>query len=111
MTRIYNRFHDPDETGSDIAELRALHAAMDRAVLDAYGWRDIPTVCKFLLDYEIDEEEWGRRKKPYRYRWPDAIRDEVLARLLALNAERAEAERVDADHEPGYRTKEYRLAP
>ena len=99
MTRTCNRFHDPDETDPDIAELRDLHAAMDRAVLDAYGWRDVPTDCAFLLDYEIDEEEWGRRKKPYRYRWPDAVRDEVLARLLALNAERAEAERVAADHE------------
>ena len=99
MTRIYNRFHDPDETDPDIAELRALHTAMDRAILDAYGWNDIPTDCEFLLDYAIDEEEWGRRKKPYRYRWPDAIRDEVLARLLALNAERAEAERTTADHE------------
>ena len=28
----------------------------------------------------------------YRYRWPDDIRDEVLARLLELNAERAAAE-------------------
>ena len=54
---------------------------MDRVVLDAYGWNDIPTDCEFLLDYEIDEEEWGKRKKPYRYRWPDDIRDEVLARL------------------------------
>jgi hypothetical protein len=27
-------------------------------VLDAYGWSDIPTDCEFLLDYEIDEEEW-----------------------------------------------------
>ena len=99
MTRIYNRFHDPDETDPDIAELRALHTAMDRAILDAYGWNDIPTDCEFLLDYAIDEEEWSRRKKPYRYRWPDAIRDEVLARLLALNAERAEAERTTADHE------------
>ena len=62
---------------------------MDRAVLDAYGWTDIPTDCEFLLDYEIDEATWGRKKKPYRYRWPDPIRDEVLARLLALNAERA----------------------
>ena len=43
---------------------------MDRAVLDAYGWDDIPTDCEFLLDYEIAEEEWGKRKKPYRYRWP-----------------------------------------
>ena len=99
MTRIYNRFHDPDETAPDITKLRDRHAAMDRTVLDAYGWNDIPTDCEFLLDYAIDEEEWGRRKKPYRYRWPDAVRDEVLARLLALNAERAEAERAAADHE------------
>jgi hypothetical protein len=34
----------------------------------------------------------GRRKLPWRYRWPDAVRDEVLARLLALNAERYEEE-------------------
>ena len=95
MTRTYNRFHDPDEDSPDIAELRRLHAAMDRAVLAAYGWRDIAPDCEFLLDYAIDEEEWGRKKKPWRYRWPDAVRDEVLARLLALNAERAEAEGAD----------------
>ena len=65
---------------------------MDRAVLDAYGWTDIPAGCEFLLDYEIDEEEWGDKKKPYRYRWPDDVRDEVLARLLDLNATRAAEE-------------------
>ena len=92
MTKTYNRFHDPYEDDPAIAELRELHAAMDRAVLDAYGWTDIPTDCDFLLDYEIDEATWGRKKKPYRYRWPDSIRDEVLARLLALNAERAAEE-------------------
>ena len=62
------------------------------AVLDAYGWRDIPTDCELLLDYEIDEAEWGNRKKPYRYRWSDGVRDEVLARLLELNAARAAEE-------------------
>ena len=92
LTKTYNRFHDPDETDPDIATLRDLHSAMDRAVLDAYGWTDIPTDCEFLLDYEIDEEEWGTRKKPYRYRWPDDVRDEVLARLLELNAVRANEE-------------------
>ena len=92
LTRTYNRFHDRDEDDPGITELRALHAAMDRAVLDAYGWHDIPTDCEFLLDYAIDEEQWGRRKKPYRYRWPDATRDEVLARLLELNADRAAEE-------------------
>ncbi len=92
LTKTYNRFHDPDETDPEIAMLRDLHAAMDRAVLDAYGWTDIPTDCEFLLDYTVDEESWGTRKKPYRYRWPDEVRDEVLARLLALNAEQFEAE-------------------
>jgi len=93
LTRTYNRFHDPDERDPEIAQLRELHAAMDRAVLDAYGWTDLSTDCEFLLDYEIDEDTWSpRRKKPYRYRWPAETHDEVLARLLELNAERASAE-------------------
>ena len=92
LTKTYNRFHDPDETDPDIATLRDLHSAMDRAVLYAYGWIDIPTDCEFLLDYDIDEEGWGTRKKPYRYRWPNEVRDEVLARLLELNAKRANEE-------------------
>ena len=102
MTRIYNRFHDIYETDPRIVELRELHAAMDRAVLDTYGWSNIPTDCDFLLDYEIDETTWGRKKKPYRYRWPNSVRDEVLARLLALNAERAadEADRSAPDVRP-----------
>jgi hypothetical protein len=88
MTKTYNRFHDLNERDPDILRLRELHAAMDRAVLDAYGWADIATDCDFFLDYEIDEETWGDKKKPYRYRWPDAVRDEVLARLLDLNQRR-----------------------
>ena len=93
LTKTYNRFHDPNENAPEIDRLRKLHAAMDRAALDAYGWSDIPTDCNFLLAYEIDEEEWGRKKKPYRYRWPNDVHDEVLARLLELNGERAAKER------------------
>ncbi len=92
LTKTYNRFHDPYEHDPDIECLRELHADIDRAVLAAYGWDDVPTACEFLLDYEIDEEEWGNKKKPYRYRWPDEVRDDVLARLIALNAERAAEE-------------------
>ena len=92
LTKTYNRFHDPNEDTPTIAKLRDLHTAMDRAVLNAYGWQDIHTDCAFLLDYEIDKEEWGAKKKPYRYRWPNEVRDEVLARLLELNAQRAAAE-------------------
>ena len=92
LTKTYNRFHDLDEREPDILKLRELHAAMDKAVLNAYGWGNIDTSCEFLLDYEIDEEEWGDRKKPWRYRWSDEIQAEVLARLLELNAERAQSE-------------------
>mgnify|MGYP001005952891 FL=1 len=92
LTKTYNRFHDPDEDSADILRLRDLHEAMDRAMLDVYGWTDIPTACEFLLDYEEDEEEASARRKPWRYRWPDDVRDEVLARLLELNAQRAAEE-------------------
>jgi hypothetical protein len=60
--------------------------------------------CEFLLDYEDDEDQelatsnqelaTRRRRKPWRYRWPDDFRDEVLARLLELNRQRAEQERL-----------------
>ena len=92
LTATYNRFHDPYEDDPEIATLRELHAAMDRAVLYAYGWTDISTDCEFLIDYEIDKETWGARKKPYSYRWPNEVRSEVLARLLELNAQRASEE-------------------
>jgi hypothetical protein len=92
LTKTYSRFHDCDERDPQIAKLRDLHAAMDRTLLDAYGWSDIKANCEFFLEFEIDEEEWGDKKKPWRYRWPDEVRDEVLARLLKLNAERAKEE-------------------
>ncbi|MBW4599044.1 MAG: N-6 DNA methylase [Calothrix sp. FI2-JRJ7] len=96
LTDTYNRFHDPDEYNPEIIKLRELHTAMDRAVLDAYGWTDISTDCDFLLDYEEEEDtenSSGRqKKKPWRHRWGEETHDEVLARLLDLNQQRAEAE-------------------
>ena len=60
-----------------------------------------------LLPYEEEEEDEnggtpvpqsspaGRgKRKPWRYRWPDEFRDEILARLLELNKQRAEEERL-----------------
>jgi hypothetical protein len=101
LTKTYNRFHDPEERSPDILKLRELHAAMDKAVLEAYGWHDLAetAACEFLLDYEEDEDDeestgGRRRKKPWRFRWPDDFRDGVLARLLELNRQRAEEERL-----------------
>ena len=95
LTRTYNRFHQPDERDPGITRLRESHKTMDRAVLRAYGWNDLTDIeCEFIPDYEMDEDESGRKKKPLHYRWPDELRDEILMRLLALNRERAEEERL-----------------
>ena len=93
MTTTCNRFQDPEERGRGIARLHDLHAEMDRAVLDAYGWDDIQTDCELLLDLEIDGYTRRRKRNQWRHRWPDDVRDDALARLLALNAERAREER------------------
>lgn len=98
LTNTYNRFHGPGERDPDILKLRELHAAMDLAALDAYGWTDLRPTWEFLLDYDdkgdTGEEGPRRRRKPWRYRWPDDLRDEVLARMLELNRKLAEQERA-----------------
>jgi hypothetical protein len=92
LTKTYNCFHDPTEESADIRRMRELHDAMDRAVLDAYGWQDIRPVCAFFpeFDDEEEEDENGRpKRRKYRCRWIQEIQDEVLARLLDLNRQRA----------------------
>ena len=78
LTKTYNRFHDPHETSPDILKLRELHAAMDRAVLEAYGWHDLAqtATCEFLLDYEDDEDEEEPSPQPLAQR---AREEEALA--------------------------------
>lgn len=91
LTKIYNRFHARGERASDIARLRTLHAEMDVAVLCAYGWDDLADrATPEFIEQDADE---GKTPKT-RFDWPAEFKDEVLARLLALNAERAAAERA-----------------
>lgn len=91
LTKTYNRFHDRRQNGSDIARLRELHTEMDAAVLRAYGWDDLADRAQpEFIEQDADE---GKQAKT-RFDWPSEFKDEVLARLLALNAERAAAERA-----------------
>ena len=46
-----------------------LHAQMDRAVLDAYGWTDIQPIYEFRE--QLDEE--------HRLSWGEYVQDEVLS--------------------------------
>jgi hypothetical protein len=91
MTKTYNRFHDRDERARDIEGLRDLHAKMDRAVLLAYGWDDLAARAEAQWLDDGNEPEHVYQGRLF---WPSAFRDEVLSRLLSLNAERADAERA-----------------
>jgi hypothetical protein len=86
LTKTYNRFHNPEERSADILQLRSLHAQMDRAVLDAYGWTDILPIYDFRE--QLDEST--------RLTWAEDTRDEVLARLLELNRVMAAKEADEA---------------
>jgi len=79
LTSTYNRLKDPGEHDPRVLSLRRLHEAMDRAVLDAYGWTDlaVPPFCP-----RSDDE----RAQLARFE------DEVIDRLFALNSERAAEE-------------------
>jgi hypothetical protein len=91
LTKLYNRFHAQGENAPDIARLRALHAEMDAAMLRAYGWDDLADrAAPEFIEQDADE---GKTPKT-RLDWPSDFKDEVLARLLALNATRAAEERA-----------------
>jgi N-6 DNA Methylase len=101
MTKTYNRFHQRGETAEDIKRLRELHAAMDRAVLEAYGWHDLAARAAPIFLDETNEDDHTYQGRLF---WPSNFRDEVLARLLALNAERY-AEEVRLGIAPGIKDK------
>jgi hypothetical protein len=65
LTKTYNALKDPNCSDRTVLKLRGLHEAMDRAVLDAYGWGDID-----VLQY------------------PEPLGLEVIDRLYALNQDR-----------------------
>ncbi|WP_254380212.1 DNA methyltransferase [Corallococcus exiguus] len=76
LTTTYNRLKDDTVTDPAVQSLRTLHEAVDRAVLDAYGWTDVqvPPYC-------------GATAAQL-----EAFEDDVLDRLFDLNAQRAREE-------------------
>jgi len=90
LIELMNRFHDPNETSDEIQKLRGIHEAMDRAVLNAYGWQDLALSarCEFLPPPGEKQQRYFRRSiqdaKELRLRWPDEFGQRVLDRLLAI---------------------------
>lgn len=90
LTKTYNRFHNPDETATDIQQLRELHVEMDNAVAAAYGWQDLE------LGHDFHETKQG-----LRFTISETARREVLDRLLELNHQRYAEEVAQGLHDKG----------
>ena len=97
LTKTYNLFHarelspeivrrvskkDADTAAAGfeaLLELRRQHVALDFAVRDAYGWKDLD------LEHDFHEVETLPENDRVRYTISPAARREVLKRLLAEN--------------------------
>jgi hypothetical protein len=79
LTKTYNALKDPGCRERDVLRMRELHEAMDRAVLEAYGWSDlkVPPFCA---------------KDSAALAALERFEAEVIDRLYALNTERAAEE-------------------
>ena len=86
LTKLYNRFHDPEEDESRIQELRDLHRQIDEAVDEAYGWDDLD------LEHGFHEVDYLPENDRVRWTISEKARLEVLRRLARLNKERYEEE-------------------
>jgi hypothetical protein len=67
---------------------------------ELFFW-EADVACAFEAQVRAYGAVKGKKKLPWRYRWPDDVRDDVLARLLALNAERYDKEVVAGLHGKG----------
>jgi hypothetical protein len=79
LTKLYNLVNDPDvRQDADVTRLREIHVELDEAVMDAYGWSDVP------LDHGFHTYRQMRR-----WTVSPAARVEILDRLLEENHRRA----------------------
>lgn len=82
LTALYNLVDDPDvRSDSDIDQVRDMHAEVDVATMEAYGWGDLRLNRGFHTYRQME-----------RWTVSPVARVEILERLLELNYERARAE-------------------
>lgn len=101
LTKLSNRLNSQDDHSPEMIRLRELHAAMDKAVLDAYGWTDIVPAYEYSGDYENEDGTPGS----VRLNFAEEVRDDILKRLLALHAERVKSEQAQAPAESQKKNK------
>lgn len=84
------------------AYLRTLNCNL---TVEVYSLKKADQACAFEERLKSYGAVSRRKRLSWRYRWPDELRDAVLARLLALNAERYEEEQSQGLHGGGYKQK------
>jgi hypothetical protein len=83
LTVTYNELGDSENHSPGIEALRRLHVDLDRAVLDAYGWNDIPVPVYATPRNRTEREQL------------EAFENEVIDRLFELNARRSVETQVE----------------
>ncbi|MBZ6205779.1 MULTISPECIES: BREX-1 system adenine-specific DNA-methyltransferase PglX [Streptomyces] len=84
LTKLYNLVNAPDITDSadaDVARMREIHVELDQAVVDAYGWSDVPL-----------EHGFHTYRQMQRWTVSPTARVEILDLLLEENHRRAAAQ-------------------
>jgi hypothetical protein len=83
LTAIYNRFHDANNSSSDVEAFRCLQVQLDLRVASAYG-------INLDLGHAIHKTRHGTR-----YTISESARRQVLDLLLALNHQRHAEEKAE----------------
>lgn len=82
LTGLYNLVNDPTVTAdTEVSRLREIHMDIDHAVMEAYGWTDVPLDHGFHTYRQME-----------RFTVSPAARVEILDRLLEENHRRAALE-------------------
>ena len=104
LTKLYNRFHSPEESDPRIQDLRKLHCQIDEAVAEVYGWTDLD------LEHDFHEVDYLPENDRTRFTISEKVRIEILRRLAQLNKERYEEEVDQVLHSGKKTTKKKRAA-
>ncbi len=108
LTKLYNIFHNSENTEPLVANLRDLHREIDLAVARAYGWDDLD------LGHGFHEVPYLPENDRVRFTISEPARIEVLRRLAELNRQRYEEEVAQGLHgkkKPAMKRRPRKAAP
>ena len=95
LTSFYNMIHSPTINDDAISRFRDVIIALNKKILQSYGWGDIDLNYDFRSDGQLDE------KNTIRFMMSDKARAEVVRRLIGLNQQCWEEEEAAGLHKKG----------